>query len=888
MDRQHSTTATLIITLLVSALLAFPAGASAATILARQYVTSTVHIPGGHYATPYIITTPDTEYVLDGDITADGTAIAIRASRVVLNLNGKTVTYNQTVPGEGVTIDSYNKTDIAITNGRIIQGMAMSEGDQYGAGNNPVKSIGVSRLQLADISARYGGRDVAGFYVMYATYSLIENNTLEDTWKVGTFKNRHQGIDAIKLVSPFNVVRNNTIINCRQRGVQVGDDSEVYGNNISINSLATNSVGISGYAVERVKVYNNAVTGRGEHPIGIGFGSSGTNNIEVFGNTIEVQTTRIGEEYGGSAACFNPVTPCGNYAVGFRTTWGGNNIHFHDNTIVVRSDSRYQGTYSPTGQSVIVNGKGRGLMVAVNAGESSKFVNNAITALDKDGTGKAFGIACTGGNVGEMIFSNNTVTSNILNVAVSDEYGACAGYPIFSNNSFIKADNYPAYRTVAAELGGYSEATGRFVSNMYLGGASQESINLNLSSTKPKSVYFGREVTATLQNSPSLTPISGAALTIQNGGAPFDSTATTAADGTAKVIVYDYELHNGGGTLPAGATRYIGPHTIQAAIASTTYLSPSDGTSFSWDSLTGSGTYYPPVYTATTPQMLDMSKKLTVALGSSSAPVVIDTTPPAMYGGAPTGVFLAASGAATLSMSTNEPAVCRYSTQAGTAFDSMMVFDVTGGVSHSEALSGLVAGVAYTYYVKCQDNAGNITGTDLQVAFTVQSLDAVKPVLTITAPTNGKTVSNTVTVSATASDNVGVQKVELYVNGVLKATDTTAPYSFTWNSATVANGSCVLTLKAYDAAGNVTTGSVTVTVSNIVKGDVDGDGLVTLNDARMVYRAAYDPTQMTKTIQLYGDVFPYDSVTLQPVGNGKVDVSDALLLVRKSVGLVNW
>ena len=91
-----------------------------------------------------------------------------------------------------------------------------------------------------------------------------------------------------------------------------------------------------------------------------------------------------------------------------------------------------------------------------------------------------------------------------------------------------------------------------------------------------------------------------------------------------------------------------------------------------------------------------------------------------------------------------------------------------------------------------------------------------------TAPTVSNTesgTSGTITFSATASDNVGVTKVEFYVDGVLKGTDTTSPYSMTLDSTTLANGTHTLTAKAYDAAGNVgTSTAVSFSVSNATSG----------------------------------------------------------------------
>src|SRR5207248_3103821 len=73
-----------------------------------------------------------------------------------------------------------------------------------------------------------------------------------------------------------------------------------------------------------------------------------------------------------------------------------------------------------------------------------------------------------------------------------------------------------------------------------------------------------------------------------------------------------------------------------------------------------------------------------------------------------------------------------------------------------------------------------------------------------------------ISVSANASDNVGVVGVQFRLDGAnLGAEDTAAPYSIPWNTTTAGNASHTLTAVARDAAGNTTTAaSVTVTVSN--------------------------------------------------------------------------
>jgi hypothetical protein len=103
--------------------------------------------------------------------------------------------------------------------------------------------------------------------------------------------------------------------------------------------------------------------------------------------------------------------------------------------------------------------------------------------------------------------------------------------------------------------------------------------------------------------------------------------------------------------------------------------------------------------------------------------------------------------------------------------------------------------------------------------------DTTPPTASITAPSNGATVSNFTTITATASDNVGVVKMELYIDGVLTSSNANASsLSFSWNTNSVANGSHSLVAKAYDAANNVgTSPTVTVTVSNSTSQQLLGD-----------------------------------------------------------------
>lgn len=128
-----------------------------------------------------------------------------------------------------------------------------------------------------------------------------------------------------------------------------------------------------------------------------------------------------------------------------------------------------------------------------------------------------------------------------------------------------------------------------------------------------------------------------------------------------------------------------------------------------------------------------------------------------------------------------------------------------------------VANGATTLQATAFDAAGN-SGTSAVVIVTVSNAvaDTTPPTISITSPSNGATVSGSaVQIVTNAADNVGVAKVEFYANGSLAGTVTVPPWQFLWSSFGVANGACTLLAKAYDAANNSASSSISVTVNNV-------------------------------------------------------------------------
>lgn len=114
-------------------------------------------------------------------------------------------------------------------------------------------------------------------------------------------------------------------------------------------------------------------------------------------------------------------------------------------------------------------------------------------------------------------------------------------------------------------------------------------------------------------------------------------------------------------------------------------------------------------------------------IGYTPSPIKVDKIPPVRSDGKPSGTVTSSD--ATLSLKTDEYSTCRYSTTAGTEYDSMKKFPTTDGTTHSETLSKLSDGNK-NYYVKCVDAAENKNTDDYTIAFAV---DTTPPSTSITS-----------------------------------------------------------------------------------------------------------------------------------------------------------
>ncbi|MHA1719953.1 MAG: Ig-like domain-containing protein [Promethearchaeota archaeon] len=97
--------------------------------------------------------------------------------------------------------------------------------------------------------------------------------------------------------------------------------------------------------------------------------------------------------------------------------------------------------------------------------------------------------------------------------------------------------------------------------------------------------------------------------------------------------------------------------------------------------------------------------------------------------------------------------------------------------------------------------------------------DATAPEVSITAPADGTIVTDTISITATASDaDSGIDYLVCNFGGTNLGADSSSPYSWTFDTTTLSDGSSVITVTAYDVAGNSATDTISVEIDNGIIG----------------------------------------------------------------------
>jgi len=175
---------------------------------------------------------------------------------------------------------------------------------------------------------------------------------------------------------------------------------------------------------------------------------------------------------------------------------------------------------------------------------------------------------------------------------------------------------------------------------------------------------------------------------------------------------------------------------------------------------------------------------------------------------------LSSAAQVTLAWDANtEPDLAGYKLYYGNSSGSYQL-SVDVGNQTSYTLSGLLDGRIYYFAATAYNLSVAESGFSNEVSKAIA--DVTPPTVSMTAPAAGATVAGTVTVSASATDNVGVAGVQFKLDSVNLGAEVTAPpYVLSWNTGTASNGAHTLTAVARDAAGNTATAAaVSVTVGS--------------------------------------------------------------------------
>ena len=159
--------------------------------------------------------------------------------------------------------------------------------------------------------------------------------------------------------------------------------------------------------------------------------------------------------------------------------------------------------------------------------------------------------------------------------------------------------------------------------------------------------------------------------------------------------------------------------------------------------------------------------------------------------------------------------------------------------------------------------------------------DETDPTVRLSSPSCNTVASEPLTVSAEATDNVGVTRVEFLLDGTVAATVTSPPYDWEWDPHVTGAGARTLAARAYDAGGRTATASIPVTVQppasqfTIARAAtppvVDGD----LTEYAAATAAVFGPPSTTNTVTARAMWDPESLYLAYDVEDTDLNASDA-------------
>jgi Bacterial Ig domain len=206
-----------------------------------------------------------------------------------------------------------------------------------------------------------------------------------------------------------------------------------------------------------------------------------------------------------------------------------------------------------------------------------------------------------------------------------------------------------------------------------------------------------------------------------------------------------------------------------------------------------------------------------ITISNGAAPSAVPANaPPSVAIGAPTSGATVAGTIAVSGTASDDVGVARVDVQV----DGGTWTTASGTTSWSSSIdTTALANGPHTIAARATDTGGLQATTSIAVsvsnAIAVVPPPDAPPTIRMGAPASGATVAGTIAVSGTASDDVGVARVDVQVDGgTWRTASGTTSWSASVDTTALANGTHTIAARATDTAGQQTATSVSVCVSN--------------------------------------------------------------------------
>ena len=528
-----------------------------ATFTTRK-VPGAIRVPGNLPGPPYVLDRAGTTCILTGDVSADGLAIELKASEITIDLNGHTITYNR----KRVTYDNakdYNEfkakttygitnnwgtRNVKIVNGTIVQG----EGNNGAWGNRrgfgPIYLNGSSG-EVAGIVAVYQGQQVTGIRITNSEkFNIHHNVILGRGTKPG---NRHQGSDAISRAG--GKVHHNLVKRVCHRGIgcgsgAAGDPTQIYNNEVYIDSWATNAYGINGYKIEHARITGNRIFTTGYHTSALP--TISCSHLKIHGNLMHMVATKPNTR-------FPEYGPMSKHH-GFRIKYDpkGGDLDFYDNLVVAvgRDGGCVKGATVKGGKDMTnVVFRDNVFKQTYEGYIDPKEKRSSIAAAAQ----WSCAVAYVGDSKGSIVFKGNTIISNYRNITFDDGYYASGSNGTFIDNKLVRIGDRKDYTTIRCGWWDKPHNGNMLVDTILEGGADLENVCFLGTGNNDFSVAW----TLTVKTTP------GAEVVIKDRNAQEVFRGVAGDDGRAEAVLIQYQHAQKTPRLDTRGTKtFFTPHTV--------------------------------------------------------------------------------------------------------------------------------------------------------------------------------------------------------------------------------------------------------------------------------------------------------------------------------------